>query len=641
MAAARRWHNAGPASGERHGGATTNGERRAAKECEKRFSLAGMFIIRHVHCVGEPVFTAANEVKPTDIANQGLQEAKKKNVDVVIMDTAGRLKITPLKIMLNKEEMISCRLKNSTTELRYRKKLNLAHNSLLIMSMRPRTQSSYWTSSKSHVVQPSVVYGRTLANYNIHRVLYKVDGSSKVKKSLSRLKLNTVCEEAQCPNIGKFWNGSSDGIATATIMVLGDTRWHNAGPASGERHGGATTNGERRAAKECEKRFSLAGMFIIRHVHCVGEPVFTAANEVKPTDIANQGLQEAKKKNVDVVIMDTAGRLKITPLKIMLNKEEMISCRLKNSTTELRYRKKLNLAHNSLLIMSMRPRTQSSYWTSSKSHVVQPSVVYGRTLANYNIHRVLYKVDGSSKVKKSLSRLKLNTVCEEAQCPNIGKFWNGSSDGIATATIMVLGDTCTRGWWFCAMLPTKEGSESVLEKKMTAHRYRDSYLLQMVFATGVARHRLESGAILGTSPATQLLANEPGDAVRGSRFEAVLDNRVELICSFKKEWVVSYMNNLGGKRVELFAMGNGPYDSQADENFRLASGDIEISNPELIDVGMKTAYETDQAMECSKQVQYRIFVFVCVEFVFFFLFLFKKSFQHMSYNYWVSINFYY
>ncbi|GER42559.1 novel plant snare 13 [Striga asiatica] len=109
----------------------------------------------------------------------------------------------------------------------------------------------------------------------------------------------------------------------------------------------------------------------------------------------------------------------------------------------------------------------------------------------------------------------------------------------------------------------------------------------MVFATGVARHRLEQGAImelillrgtfpekirlrlLGTSPAAQLLANEPGDAVRGSRFEAVPDNRVELICSFKKEWAVSYMNNLEGKRVELFAMGIGPYDSQADENFQL------------------------------------------------------------------------
>ncbi|XP_011045495.1 PREDICTED: lipoyl synthase 1, chloroplastic [Populus euphratica] len=55
------------------------------------------------------------------------------------------------------------------------------------------------------------------------------------------------------------------------------------------------------------------------------------------------------------------------------------------------------------------------------------------------------------EVKESLSRLKLNTVCQEAQCPNIGECWNGGGDGIATATIMVLGDTCTRGCRFCAV----------------------------------------------------------------------------------------------------------------------------------------------------------------------------------------------
>ncbi|KAJ4826186.1 Lipoyl synthase, chloroplastic [Turnera subulata] len=55
------------------------------------------------------------------------------------------------------------------------------------------------------------------------------------------------------------------------------------------------------------------------------------------------------------------------------------------------------------------------------------------------------------EVKHSLSRLNLNTVCQEAQCPNIGDCWNGGSDGISTATIMLLGDTCTRGCRFCAV----------------------------------------------------------------------------------------------------------------------------------------------------------------------------------------------
>ncbi|KAG8374109.1 hypothetical protein BUALT_Bualt11G0096700 [Buddleja alternifolia] len=43
--------------------------------------------------VGVPVYAAGTEIKPAEIARQGLQEAKKQNVDVVIMDTAGRLQI--------------------------------------------------------------------------------------------------------------------------------------------------------------------------------------------------------------------------------------------------------------------------------------------------------------------------------------------------------------------------------------------------------------------------------------------------------------------------------------------------------------------------------------------------------------------
>jgi N-terminal domain of lipoyl synthase of Radical_SAM family len=42
----------------------------------------------------------------------------------------------------------------------------------------------------------------------------------QVKESLQDLQLHTVCEEAQCPNIGECWNGG-----TGTIMLLGDT-WY-------------------------------------------------------------------------------------------------------------------------------------------------------------------------------------------------------------------------------------------------------------------------------------------------------------------------------------------------------------------------------------------------------------------------------
>jgi len=51
-----------------------------------------------------------------------------------------------------------------------------------------------------------------------------------------------------------------------------------------------------------------------------------------------------------------------------------------------------------------------------------------------------------NELKNTVRELGLHTVCEEAQCPNIGECWNGG-----TGTIMLLGDTCTRGCKFCAV----------------------------------------------------------------------------------------------------------------------------------------------------------------------------------------------
>ncbi len=53
-----------------------------------------------------------------------------------------------------------------------------------------------------------------------------------------------------------------------------------------------------------------------------------------------------------------------------------------------------------------------------------------------------------SKIKSRLKELKLSTVCEEAKCPNLGECWGGGDGHTATATIMIMGDTCTRGCKF-------------------------------------------------------------------------------------------------------------------------------------------------------------------------------------------------
>ncbi|HEY3497155.1 MAG TPA: lipoyl synthase [Polyangiaceae bacterium] len=51
-----------------------------------------------------------------------------------------------------------------------------------------------------------------------------------------------------------------------------------------------------------------------------------------------------------------------------------------------------------------------------------------------------------ARLKQTLRKLDLYTVCEEARCPNVGECWASG-----TATIMLLGHTCTRGCRFCAV----------------------------------------------------------------------------------------------------------------------------------------------------------------------------------------------
>ena len=59
--------------------------------------------------------------------------------------------------------------------------------------------------------------------------------------------------------------------------------------------------------------------------------------------------------------------------------------------------------------------------------------------------RITIRTDESFRQLRSMvSELRLNTVCQEARCPNIYECWNAG-----TATFMILGDTCTRSCGFC------------------------------------------------------------------------------------------------------------------------------------------------------------------------------------------------
>lgn len=97
-------------------------------------------------------------------------------------------------------------------------------------------------------------------------------------------------------------------------------------------------------------------------------------------------------------------------------------------------------------------------------------------------------------VKKDVRELKLATVCEEAKCPNIGECWGGKKSE-ATATIMLLGDTCTRGCRFCSVKTNRNPSKpDPMEPENTAEAVSRWGLGYVVLTTVDRDDLLDGGA---------------------------------------------------------------------------------------------------------------------------------------------------
>lgn len=102
--------------------------------------------------------------------------------------------------------------------------------------------------------------------------------------------------------------------------------------------------------------------------------------------------------------------------------------------------------------------------------------------------KVRAKMDGDYLELKKLMRGKaLHTVCEEANCPNIYECW-----GMGTATLMILGDTCTRACSFCNVLTGKPTEFDVLEPFRAAEAIATMQLSHAVI-TSVNRDDLNDG----------------------------------------------------------------------------------------------------------------------------------------------------
>jgi lipoic acid synthetase len=128
---------------------------------------------------------------------------------------------------------------------------------------------------------------------------------------------------------------------------------------------------------------------------------------------------------------------------------------------------------------------------------------------------------------------RLHTVCESAQCPNLGECWSRK-----TATIMILGNICTRSCGFCAVNTGRPTELDLDEPKRVAEAIRLMGLRHAVI-TSVARDELTDGgaavwaatirAVRAKNPDTGIEVLIPDFKGRWQDLETVLDAKPDIL----------------------------------------------------------------------------------------------------------------
>lgn len=131
-----------------------------------------------------------------------------------------------------------------------------------------------------------------------------------------------------------------------------------------------------------------------------------------------------------------------------------------------------------------------------------------------------------SETRALMRKLKLNTVCEEAACPNIGECWSQKH-----ATVMILGDTCTRA---CAFCNVKTGMPGPVDASEPGHLAEAAVALGLehIVITSVDRDDLPDGgagqfvkvieAIRAAAPATTIEILTPDFRNKADRAVAMI-----------------------------------------------------------------------------------------------------------------------
>ena len=174
---------------------------------------------------------------------------------------------------------------------------------------------------------------------------------------------------------------------------------------------------------------------------------------------------------------------------------------------------------------------------SSQGRAEEPVVINGRLPGEPprpDWMKVKARMDDDYlELKKLMRGLELNTVCEEANCPNIYECW-----GMGTATLMILGDKCTRACSFCNVTTGKPTEFDIFEPFRAAEAIEKMNLKHAVI-TSVNRDDLDDGGAgifaqtitesRRRSPSTEIEVLIPDFKGDRDALQTVMDARPEVL----------------------------------------------------------------------------------------------------------------
>lgn len=111
-------------------------------------------------------------------------------------------------------------------------------------------------------------------------------------------------------------------------------------------------------------------------------------------------------------------------------------------------------------------------------------------------------------VRQLMRSKQLNTVCEEAMCPNLGECW-----GKGTATFLMLGDTCTRSCGFCDVKTGRPGPLDWREPFRVAEAVRQMALEHVVITSVNRDERKDGGAPIFAMVIRRIRQVHPGCSI--------------------------------------------------------------------------------------------------------------------------------